>query len=81
MNQPDDIVDNGTVAVRQRHQAMVLGLCLGAACLALMVACIVIFSSTGLPKDPKEWKRLQEQRSAAAADHLEPPQPQKDQTR
>ncbi len=46
---------------RQRHQAMVLGLCLGGACLALIITCIIIFSNIGLPKDPKEVKRLQQQ--------------------
>ncbi len=73
MNTIDDPIDP-----RQRRQALVLGLGLGAACLALMVACIIMFSTNGLPKDPKEWKRLQEQRSAAgtASD-----QPEKDQTR
>ncbi len=80
MNQLSDI-NGDAVAARQQRHAMMLGLCLGAACLALMVACIIIFSNTGLPKDPKEWKRLQQQRSAAAADQTEPTQPQKDQTR
>ncbi len=71
------------VIARQQRQALMLGLALGAACLALMVGFIIIFSSSGLPKDPKEWKRLQQQRSAAGADRSEPtpPQPQKDQTR
>jgi hypothetical protein len=54
------------IPARQRHRAVVLGLCLGAACLALLVASIIIFSNTGLPKDPKEWKRLQQQRAASS---------------
>ena len=56
-----------SVEQRQRRQATILGLSLGAGCFSLMVACIIIFSQKGLPKDPKEWKRLQEQRAAAEA--------------
>lgn len=64
MNTP---INTMTVEQRQRRQATILGLSLGAGCFSLMVACIIIFSQKGLPKDPKEWKRLQEQRAAAAA--------------
>jgi hypothetical protein len=63
---------------RQRQQARVLGLILGGGFLALVVTCIIIFKANGLPKDPKEWKRLQEQRSALGTGSAEP---QKDQTR
>jgi hypothetical protein len=56
----------------------VLGLILGSGFLALVVTCIIIFKANGLPKDPKEWKRLQEQRSALGTGTTEP---QKDQTR
>jgi anaerobic C4-dicarboxylate transporter len=64
MNTPTNTM---SVEQRQRRQATILGLSLGAGCFSLMVACIIIFSQKGLPKDPKEWKRLQEQRAAAAA--------------
>ena len=43
---------------------LLLGLGLGGLSLALMVGFIIIFTHAGLPKDPKEWKRLQ---AAAAA--------------
>jgi hypothetical protein len=65
---------------RQRQQAKLLGLCLGVACLALITACIIIFSTIGLPKDPKEWKRLQQQeadKEALGADIA----PQKDESK
>lgn len=58
----DDPVDP-----RQRRHARVLGLLVGGGFIALTVTCIIIFNARGLPKDPKEWKRLQEQRSAAEA--------------
>jgi hypothetical protein len=63
MNTPSTM----TVEQRQRRQATILGLSLAAGCFSLMVTCIIIFSHKGLPKDPKEWKRLQEQRAAAEA--------------
>jgi hypothetical protein len=50
----------------QRRSSIRLGLGLAALCLALLVACIIIFTRYGLPKDPKAWKRLQ-QRAAAAS--------------
>ncbi len=53
---------------RQRRQARVLGLLVTGAFLALVAACFIMFSINGLPKDAKEWKRLQERRSAAEAD-------------
>jgi hypothetical protein len=82
MNRPDELIVDDPVTRRQQRNAVVLGLILGAACLALMVACIIIFGSHGLPKDPKEWKRLQQQRAAAAGtDQTAPLPPQKDQTR
>lgn len=63
---------------RQRRQARVLGLIIGGGFLALVVTCIIIFKANGLPKDPKEWKRLQEQRSALGTESAAP---QKDLTR
>jgi hypothetical protein len=63
MNTPNTM----SVEQRQRRQATILGLSLAAGCFSLMVTCIIIFSHKGLPKDPKEWKRLQEQRAAAEA--------------
>ena len=50
---------------RQRRHARVLGLLVAAAFLAVMGGFFTVFSLNGLPKDPKEWKRLQERRSAA----------------
>jgi hypothetical protein len=52
-------------AVRRRVTR--LGWTLGLACLALTVAFIIIFSRNGFPKDPKEYKRLQQAREAAGA--------------
>jgi hypothetical protein len=52
----------------QRRQARTLGLLVGGGFVALVAAFIAIFSITGLPKDPKEWKRLQERRAAAEAE-------------
>lgn len=75
---------------RQRRHARVLGLVVGAAFLALVAGCFIMFSINGLPKDAKEWKRLQERRSAAEAEKAEQapasgsttvPTPEKDLTR
>jgi hypothetical protein len=41
-----------------------LGLALGAAVLVLIVILMLAFSRHGLPKDPKEWRRIEQQRSA-----------------
>ena len=49
--------------VRRRNAR--LGLALGAACLALTVTFIIIFTRYGFPKDPKEYKRLQQAQAAA----------------
>ncbi len=44
-----------------------LGLAIGAGVVALVVLLMLVFSRTGLPKDPKEWRRLEQQRSATEA--------------
>lgn len=77
MNAVDSPVD--PVDPQQRSRARTLGLIIGTGFLAMVVAFIIIFSTNGLPKDPKEWKRLQEQRSAAGTGSEQPQQ--KDQTK
>lgn len=52
----------------QRRRARILGLLVGGAFLALVGVFIAYFSVHGLPKDPKEWKRLEERRAAAEAE-------------
>lgn len=54
------------VSGEQRRSAVRLGLLLGGACLALTVTFFILFSTFGLPKDPKVWKRMQQRESAAA---------------
>lgn len=44
-----------------------LGLAVGAAVIALTVALMIVFKAYGLPKDPKEWRRIEQQRSAIGA--------------
>ncbi len=44
-----------------------LGLAIAAAVLALIVVLMLVFSRHGLPKDPKEWRRIEQQRSATEA--------------
>jgi len=41
-----------------------LGLIIGGLCLAQVIGFIIIFSRTGLPKDPKVWKELQARQAA-----------------
>jgi hypothetical protein len=55
------VIPNDRIEQQQRKHARILGLCLGAGFLSLVVVCIIIFSQVGLPKDPKEWKRQQKQ--------------------
>jgi hypothetical protein len=74
MNEAVDPVDP-----RQRRQARRLGLIIGAGFLAVVVVFIMLFDINGLPKDPKVWKRMQEQRSAIGIDSEQPQQ--KDQTK
>lgn len=50
-----------------RRKNLILGLVLGGLSFALMVAFIIIFTNMGLPKDPKEWQRLQDLKSAGEA--------------
>lgn len=52
----------------QRRRARTLGLMVGGAFVALVAVFIAYFNVHGLPKDPKEWKRLQERRAAAEAE-------------
>ena len=61
---------------RQRRNARVLGLIIAGAFLATVTTCIIIFKEHGFPKDPKEWKRLQEQRAAAEAEKTTDKDPQ-----
>lgn len=44
-----------------------LGLAIGAGVLALIVILMLVFSRNGLPKDPKEWRRIEQMRSATEA--------------
>jgi hypothetical protein len=44
-----------------------LGLIIGGLCLAQVVVFIIIFSRTGLPKDPKVWKEQQARQAAQQA--------------
>ena len=44
-----------------------LGLAAGAAVILLIVVLMLVFSRSGLPKDPKEWRRMEQQRSASEA--------------
>lgn len=44
-----------------------LGLAIGACVIALIVILMLVFSRSGLPKDPKEWRRIEQQRSATEA--------------
>lgn len=53
---------------RQRRHAVMLGVIVGGAFVAVMIGFIILFSINGLPKDPKAWKRLEERRAAAEAE-------------
>lgn len=44
-----------------------LGLAVGAAVIGLTVGLMILFRTYGLPKDPKEWRRIEQQRSAIGA--------------
>ena len=50
-----------------RPDANRLGLAIGVAVLALIIILMLVFSRNGLPKDPKEWRRIEQQRSATEA--------------
>lgn len=50
-----------------RPDPVKLGLLVGAAVVALTVVLMFVFGRYGLPKDPKEWKRIEQQRSATEA--------------
>lgn len=50
-----------------RTDTVRLGLALGAGVLALTIILMFVFKSHGLPKDPKEWRRIEQQRSAAGS--------------
>lgn len=62
---------NDPVDPRQRRHARMLGVLVTAGFLALVVVCFIMFSINGLPKDAKEWKRMQERRAAAEAEKAE----------
>lgn len=52
-----------------------LGIIIGGLCLAQVVIFIIMFSSYGLPKDPKVWAEMQareSQKSAAQAEQATP---------
>lgn len=52
-----------------------LGIIIGGLCLAQVVSFIIMFSSYGLPKDPKVWAEMQareSQKSAAQAEQATP---------
>lgn len=51
----------------QRPDPVKLGLMIGAAVVALVVILMLVFSYSGLPMDPKEWRRLEQQRSSMEA--------------
>ena len=40
---------------------------MGTGVLALTIILMFVFKSHGLPKDPKEWRRIEQQRSAAGS--------------
>ncbi len=44
-----------------------LGLAIGAGVIALIILLMLVFSRSGLPMDPKEWRRIEQQRSATEA--------------
>lgn len=44
-----------------------LGLAIGAAVVGLIILLMLVFSRSGLPMDAKEWRRLEQQRSATEA--------------
>jgi hypothetical protein len=44
-----------------------LGLAIGAGVVALIILLMLVFSRSGLPMDPKEWRRIEQQRSATEA--------------
>ena len=69
-------INDDPVDPRQRRNARVLGLIIAGAFLAVVTICIIIFKEHGFPKDPKEWKRLQEQRAAAEAEKTTDKDPQ-----
>ncbi len=51
----------------QARRNLRLGLIIGGLCLAQVVVFIIIFSRTGLPKDPKVWKEQQARQAAQQA--------------
>ena len=51
----------------RRIDPTVLGLAIGAGIIIFIVVLMLVFSRSGLPKDPKEWRRIEQQRSATEA--------------
>ena len=44
-----------------------LGLVLGLVVVALIIFFIIMFTRNGLPKDPDEWRRIEQQRSTSTS--------------
>ncbi len=44
-----------------------LGLVLGLVVVALIIFFIIMFTRNGLPIDPKEWRRIEQQRSTSTS--------------
>jgi hypothetical protein len=63
---PEPSADGLSPELRRRN--LQLGLLLGGLCLASTILYIIIFTRTGLPKDPDEWRRQQAHHQAEAAD-------------
>jgi hypothetical protein len=55
------------MASANRINPVKLGLALGAFAVAMTIALMLVFARHGLPKDPKEWRRIEQQRSAMEA--------------
>lgn len=49
-----------------RRRQLRLGLALGAGWLLLVAIFVILFRTHGLPKDPQEWRRLQQLRAAGS---------------
>ncbi len=53
------------VPAEMRRRNLILGLGIGAFCLAQVVFYMIFFRTNGLPKDPKVWQEQQARQSAA----------------
>lgn len=61
------MMDATSEADPQAARNLRLGLIIGGLCLAQVVVFIIIFSRTGLPKDPKVWREIQARQAAQQA--------------